>query len=89
MLFLIVPCVIAVVPGDEDEAGESGMDEFPMAALASRHAQEPGIFQIRNKLANLAGHMTESVTGATKLRALLQQAVLLPPTQFFGIRFSV
>lgn len=75
MFFLVVLRVIAVVPGHEDEAGESGMDEFPMAALAANHAHEPGIFQIRNKLANLAGHMTESVTGMMKLPVHLPLAV--------------
>ena len=77
MLFLIVPGVIPVVPGDEDEAGESVMNELPVAPLASQCAKKPGLFQIGNKLANLAWHMGESVTSAMK-----------PPAFFRRIRSS-
>ena len=77
MFFLVVLGISPVVPGDEDEAGESVVNELPVTALASHHAQKPGLFQIGNKLANLAGHMGESVTSAMK-----------PPAFFRRIRSS-
>ena len=73
MLFLVVPGVIPVAPGDEDEAGEPVVNELPVTPLTSQHAQKPGLFQIGNKLANLAGHMNESVTSAMKLPAFFQR----------------
>ena len=78
MLFLVVPGVIPVVPGDEDEAGESVVNEFPVTALASDCAKKPGLFQIGNKLANLAGHMGESVTSAMKLPAFFRRFSVPP-----------
>ena len=66
MLFLIVPGVLIVVPG-EDEALEFGLNELPVTALASDNANESSLLQIGNKLANLARHMAEAVTGAARL----------------------
>ena len=77
MLFLVVLGISPVVTGDEDEAGEPVVNELPMAPLASRYAKKSGLFQIGNKLANLAGHMGESVTGTVK-----------PPAFFRRIRSS-
>ena len=69
MLFLIVVGVISFVPGDEDEAGKLGVNEFPVTALPARHAQKARLLQVGNKLANLAGHMTERVTDTADLPA--------------------
>ena len=70
-----------VVPGDEDEAGESVVNELPVAPLASHHAKKPGLFQIGNKLANLAGHMSESVTRTVKLPAFFWRFSVPPASE--------
>ena len=67
MLFLVVLCVLPVASGKEDEARKSGVNEFAVAPLTSDDANKAGPLQIGNKLANLARHIVESVTGAARL----------------------
>ena len=67
MLFLVVLGVLPVVPGKEDEAREFGVNEFPVTPLTSDDANKAAFLQIGNKLANLARHIAESVTGAARL----------------------
>ena len=69
-----------VVSENEDEAGESVVNELPMTPLASRYAKKTGLFQIGNKLANLAGHMGESVTSAMKLPAFFRRIFRSTPS---------
>ena len=67
MLFLIVLGVLPVMPGEEDEAGESGVNEFPVTALASADATKSSFLQVGNKLANFARPTVETVTAAARL----------------------
>ncbi len=88
MFFLIVPRVVTVMPRNENESGKPLMEELPMTALPAGHARESCALQIGNKLANLPGHMKESVTGSQRSPAFFAPR-LAWCDYFFGIRFSV
>jgi len=51
-----MPCVIAIVSGNENEPPKLRMDKFQVAALSALHANEPCSLEIGDQLTNLARH---------------------------------
>ncbi len=48
MPFLVGLCIIAIVPGNQNEASESWVREFPVAAFAAFYQAKAGRFEIRH-----------------------------------------